>query len=158
MSRKSKRCIREISPDPIHGSDIITRMINMIMLDGKKEVAEKIMYGALEKSKSKIIEKFGSISNGMKEIIMIIGPEIETKTKRIGGSNYQIPIKVEHFRRVSLGMKWLIQAARSKKGTTMMAALSQEILLAIELKGEAYKKNINVQKMAAANKAYSHLA
>ncbi len=158
MSRGKKRIERPMLPDIKYGSLVLAKLINLIMLDGKKEVSEKIVYEALEIAGKKIIEKYSDISKGVEELIMSIGPTVETKAKRIGGANYQIPIAVSDSKRMSLGMKMLVEAARNKKGAPMHQNLASEMIAALEEKGEAFKKKINIQKMAAANRAYAHLA
>ena len=158
MSRGKKRSPRKIIPDAKYGSEMITRFINTVMEDGKKEVAEKIVYSAIEMSKDKIIAKYGDIAKGFEEIVMLIGPTVQTKVRRIGGSNYQVPVELPDYKRIFLGMKLLKKAAYKKSGINMDKALSQEMNDAMEEKGEAYKEKITIQKMAMANKAYAHLA
>ena len=128
------------------------------MEDGKKEVAEKIVYSAIEMASSKIKEKYNDIANGFKEVILQVGPTLQIKVRRIGGSNYQVPVEVPEYKRIFMGMNILKKAANKKKGINFDKALAQEIMDAIEEKGEAYKEKITIQKMALANKAYSHLA
>lgn len=158
MSRGKKRIVRPIVPDSKYHSVLISKFINTIMEDGKKEVAEKIVYSALEQAKNKLVEKFGNVADGFKEVIMLVGPTIQTKTRRVGGSNYQVPVELEEYKRIFMGMKLLKTASSKKKGITMDKALAQEIMDAIDEKGEAYKEKITIQKMALANKAYAHLA
>ena len=158
MSRGKKRIVRPIVPDSKYNSVLISKFINAIMEDGKKEVAEKIVYSALEQAKNKLVEKFGNVADGFKEVIMLVGPTIQTKTRRVGGSNYQVPVELEEYKRIFMGMKLLKTASSKKKGITMDKALAQEIMDAIDEKGEAYKEKITIQKMALANKAYAHLA
>ena len=158
MSRGKKRIVRPIVPDSKYKSVLISKFINTIMEDGKKEVAEKIVYSALEQAKNKLVEKFGNVADGFKEVIMLVGPTIQTKTRRVGGSNYQVPVELEEYKRIFMGMKLLKTASSKKKGITMDKALAQEIMDAIDEKGEAYKEKITIQKMALANKAYAHLA
>ena len=158
MSRGKKRSPRKPVLDPVYQSVFVSKLINMLMYDGKAEVAEKIVYEAIKKSKDKLIEKFQTIPNAIESIILIIGPTIKTQTKRIGGSNYQIPRPVPEYRRISMGIKMLIKAARKKSGRSMAEKLSSELLLATEEKGEAVKERINIVKMASANKAFAHLA
>ena len=157
MSRGKKRIVRPIVPDSKYHSVLISKFINTIMEDGKKEVAEKIVYSALEQAKNKLVEKFGNVADGFKEVIMLVGPTIQTKTRRVGGSNYQVPVELEEYKRIFMGMKLLKTASSKKKGITMDKALAQEIMDAIDEKGEAYKEKITIQKMALANKAYAHL-
>ena len=158
MSRCKKRNPRKVLPDSRYKSELITRFINAVMQDGKKEVAEKIVYGALEQAKNKLIEKYGTVAEGFEAVIMLVGPTIQTKTCRVGGSNYQVPVELPAYKRIFMGMKLLKKAAGKKKGRNMDKALAQEIMDAMEEKGEAYKEKITIQKMAAANKAYAHLA
>jgi small subunit ribosomal protein S7 len=147
-----------ILPDAKYGSVNISKFINMLMFDGKKEVAEKIFYGAVEKIESKLIEKYSSVAKAIDEIILIVGPSIETKTKRIGGSNYQIPTPVSDQRRVSLGIKMIISAARNKKGSTMILNLSRELAGALDGNSDACKAKANKERMVASYRAYAHLA
>ena len=112
----------------------------------------------MEQAKNKLVEKFGNVADGFKEVIMLVGPTIQTKTRRVGGSNYQVPVELEEYKRIFMGMKLLKTASSKKKGITMDKALAQEIMDAIDEKGEAYKEKITIQKMALANKAYAHLA
>ncbi len=158
MSRCKKRIQRKIQPDPVYGSVMITRFINTIMEDGKKEVAEKIVYSALKMSEQKIISKYDNIAEGFEKIIMSLGPNVQTKVRRVGGTNYQVPVELPEYKIIFLGMKLLKKAAYSKKGVSMDKALSQEINDSIEEKGEAYKEKLAIQRMALANKAYAHLA
>lgn len=158
MSRSKSTENRNIIPDAKYGSVVIAKFINMIMWDGKKVVAEKIVYEALLKLEAPLIEKFESVADGFEKLIISIAPTVETKTKRIGGSNYQIPIQVSKARALVIGMKNIIKVSRNgNKGKTIASVLSQEMLLALDEKGEAFKLKINTQKMAAANRAYAHL-
>jgi len=158
MSRGKKRIERNILPDSKYQSKIIAKFINLVMEDGKKEVAEKIVYSALEMVAGELKEKYGDVAKGFNEVILLVGPTIQTKVRRIGGANYQVPVEVPEYKRMFIGMKILKKAAYKKKGINMDKALSQEILDAIEEKGEAYKEKVTIQKMALANKAYAHLA
>ena len=158
MSRGKKRNPRKLMPDPVYKSEMITKFINVVMEDGKKEVAEKIVYAALESVSVKLKAKYGDVAKGFSEIILLVGPTVQTKVRRIGGANYQVPVDVPEYKRISLGMRILKKAAYKKSGVNMDKALAQEIADAIEEKGEAYKEKITIQKMALANKAYAHLA
>lgn len=159
MSRCKKRVQREIKPDPVYGSVMISRFINAIMEDGKKEVAEKIVYSALKMSGEKIIDdKCKSVAEAFEKIIMSLGPTVQTKTRRVGGTNYQVPVELPDYKIIFLGMKLLKKAARSKKGMSMEKALAQEISDAHESRGEAFKEKASIQRQALANKAYAHLA
>ena len=158
MSRGKKRNPRKLMPDPIYHSEMITKFINVVMEDGKKEVAEKIVYSALNAVGAKLKEKYGDIAKGFNEVILLVGPTVQTKVRRIGGANYQVPVDVPDYKRISLGMRILKKAADKKGGVNMDKALAQEIADAIEEKGEAYKEKVTIQKMALANKPYAHLA
>ena len=158
MSRWKKRNPRKCIPDPRYGSENITKFINIVMEDGKKEVAEKIVYEALAGVENKLKEKYGNVADGFNAVIFLVAPTVQTKVRRIGGANYQVPIEVPEYRKIFMGMKILKKAANKKKGITMATALAQEIADAMEEKGEAYKEKVTIQKMALANKAYAHLA
>ena len=158
MSRCKKRNPRQIIPDVRYNSELISKFVNMLMYGGNKETCYNIVYSALEIAGKKIKEKYGDIKDGFKEVILLVGPTVQTKVRRIGGANYQVPMEVPDYRRVFMGMKILIKASRKKKGIPMDKALANEIMDAMDEKGEAYKEKITIQKMALANKAYSHLA
>lgn len=158
MSRGKKRIERNILPDAKYKSKIIAKFINLVMEDGKKEVAEKIVYAALEQVETKLKDKYGDIAVGFNELILSVGPTVQTKVRRIGGANYQVPVEVPEYKRIFMGMKILKKAAHKKRGVNMDKALAQEIADAMEEKGEAFKEKLTIQKMALANKAYAHLA
>ncbi len=158
MSRSKKRNPRDLEPDPVYNSVLISKFINVVMKDGKSEVASKIVYSALKIVEEKLKNKYGDVAKGFNEVILLVSPTIQTKVRRIGGANYQVPVDIPEYKRISIGMKILKKAAYKKKGINMDKALSQEIADAIEEKGEAYKEKITIQKMALANKAYAHLA
>ncbi|OGD68580.1 30S ribosomal protein S7 [Candidatus Campbellbacteria bacterium RIFCSPLOWO2_02_FULL_35_11] len=147
---------RNIQPDRVYNSIVLERFINYVMHDGEKSVARKVVYDALEIIKEKIkdadpIEVFnGAMKNA--------GPLMEVKSRRIGGANYQVPIEVPANRRMALAMRWLIGAARGKKGSAMSVRLSKELMDAYKGEGEVIKKRENVHKMAEANKAFAHFA
>jgi len=146
---------RHILPDPKYNSPVIAKLINSIMYDGKKSVAQKVVYDAMqiveEKTKKPAIEVFT-------EALKNVSPMLEVKSKRVGGANYQIPIQVRAERRTQLAFRWLLTAARSKKGKPMAQKLSSEILAAAENQGDAVKKKQDVQRMAEANRAFAHFA
>ena len=153
MSRK-KRAPKKIPiTDPKYKSTIIPKLINSIMYDGKKTVAEKIIYEAIDKIKSKSKEEPLAIFN---EAINNIKPTVEVRSRRIGGATFQIPHPVREDRRVSLGVKWMITAARKRNEKTMDAKLSAELIAAYKEEGTAYKKKQDTHKMAEANKAFAH--
>jgi small subunit ribosomal protein S7 len=146
---------RVLTPDPKFGNVYITKLINYIMLDGKKTVAQKVVYDALdlvgEKTKENPIEVF---DRALKNVM----PSLEVKSKRVGGANYQVPMSVRGDRRYVLSYRWIIAAARSKKGRTMAQRLAEELVSAANNEGDAIKKKQDVQRMAEANRAFAHFA
>ncbi len=151
--RRRRSEIRETIPDPLYNDLMVTRLINSIMWDGKKAVAQKVVYGAFdvirEKTGKEPLEVF-------KKAMDNIQPIVEVKPRRVGGATYQVPIEVTERRKASLGIRWLIKASRSKKGRPMKARLSEEILAAYENSGNAVKKREDTHKMAEANRAFAH--
>jgi small subunit ribosomal protein S7 len=143
-------------PDSVYESVKLSRFINYIMLDGKKETARKIVYGALDiiKEKEAGKEPLEVFETALKNA----GPSTEVRSRRVGGANYQVPVEVRPERQQALAMRWIINAARSKKGGDMKDFLANELLLASNNEGEAVKKKENVLKMAEANKAFAHFA
>ena len=153
MSRRNRAPKRTVLPDPKFGNEQLTKFVNVIMKDGKKSVAEKIVYGALdlveERGKSEPVEAlFEALEN--------IGPKVEVKSRRVGGSTYQVPIEVRPERRMALGMRWLVESARKRGEKTMGLRLAGEIMDAVESRGSAVKKREDTHRMAEANKAFSH--
>ena len=151
--RRRRAPIREIMPDPVHGSKIITKFINKIMLDGKKSTAEKILYSALDIISSRG-EKTGIET--FNEAIENIKPIIEVKSRRVGGATYQVPVEVRPVRQLSLAIRWLVDAARKRNERTMAERLANELMEAATEKGSAWKKKDDTYKMAEANKAFAH--
>ncbi|WP_300367499.1 30S ribosomal protein S7 [Hydrogenimonas sp.] len=151
--RRRRAPVREVMPDPIYGSKVVTKFINGIMLDGKKSVAETVMYSALkiaeEKTGKKGIEVFD-------EAIENVKPLMEVKSRRVGGATYQVPIEVRPVRQQALAIRWIIDAARKRNERTMAARLANELIEASEKRGAAYKKKEDTYKMAEANKAFAH--
>jgi len=145
---------RDVLPDPIYNSKLVTRLINKIMVDGKKGTAQKILYGAF----TRVEKKTGKPAMEVFEVaIGNIMPELELKARRVGASNYQVPIEVTTERKVTLGLRWLVSFARLRKGErTMEEKLAAEILDAANGFGSAVKKREDTHKMAEANKAYAH--
>ncbi len=153
MPRRRVAARRETLPDPKFGSDMIARFISMIMRDGKKSVAERIMYGALEQMVSK---KGGEPLNVLEAAMENVRPIVEVKSRRVGGATYQVPIEVRPSRRNTLAMRWLIDAARKRSEKSMALRLAGELMDASESKGSAVKKKEDTHRMAEANKAFSH--
>jgi len=144
---------RKIAADPKFNSVNIAKFINYIMRDGKKAVAQKVVYGAFEKISEKIKSDPLQV---FEEAIKNISPNLEVKGKRIGGANYQIPIVVTGDRKLVLAYRWLITAAKKRKGLPMAGKLAEEIMSAAKGEGEAVKKREDTHKMAEANKAFAH--
>ena len=153
MPRRGFTAKREVLPDPIFNSILVSKLINNIMLDGKKGVAQKIVYDAFDIVKEKSGKDALEVYNQAMENIM---PVLEVKARRVGGSNYQVPIEVRPDRRVTLGLRWLTLYARGRSEKTMKERLANEILDASNNTGNAVKKKEDTHKMAEANKAFAH--
>ena len=154
MPRRREVPKREILPDPKFGSQDLTKFVNVIMLDGKKAVAERIVYGALAQIESKAggkpaLEVFSAALSNVK-------PMVEVKSRRVGGANYQVPVEVRPIRRMALAMRWLREAAKKRSEKSMPLRLAGELMEAAEGRGGAMKKREEVHRMAEANKAFSH--
>lgn len=146
---------RVIEPDPKYKSESVARLVNYIMRAGKKTTAQKIVYDALdrmsEKTKGDPLEVF-------EEALRNVSPQVEVKSRRVGGANYQIPMPVQGNRRLALAFRWIIAAARTKKGRPMAEKLGDELVAASKEEGDAMKKKMDVQRMAEANRAFAHFA
>ena len=153
MSRKKTQPKKIVTPDPIFNSTIIPKLINSIMYDGKKVVAEKIVYEAIEKIKSKTKEEPINVFN---EAINNIKPTVEVRSRRVGGATYQVPVEVKTKRAQALAIRWLVDASRKRKDKHMSDKIFNELYDAYEEKGSAVKKKEDVHKMAEANKAFAH--
>lgn len=153
MARKGRAAKRDVLPDPIYNSKLVTKAINQIMVDGKKGTAQTILYEAFNKVASETGRDAIEVFNEAVENVM---PVVETRSRRIGGQNYQIPMEVRPERRQALGLRWLIQYARLRNENTMIEKLSKEIIDASQGVGAAVKKREDVHKMAEANKAFAH--
>jgi len=152
--RKSTAKKRILMPDPKFGSVLVTRFVNNLMLDGKKSTAFKVFYGALDIVDVKV-EDEDALAVWEKSLENIT-PHVEVRSRRIGGATFQIPQPVRDDRRTSLGMKWLISAARKRNEKTMAVNLASEIVAGFKEEGAAYKKKMDTHRMAEANKAFSH--
>ena len=153
MPRRGNVPKREILPDPIYGSILVTKLVNSIMLDGKKGVAQKVVYGAFQI----VEEKTGKSGlEAFQQAMENIMPAVEVKTRRVGGANYQVPIEVRPERRQTLGLRWLTNYSRARSEKTMRERLAGEIMDACNNTGSAVKKREDTHKMAEANKAFSH--
>ena len=153
MPRRGNVPKREVLPDPMYGSELVTRLINNIMLDGKKGVAQKIVYGAFEI----VAEKTGKDAlEAFEEAMENIMPQLEVKARRVGGATYQVPMEVRPERRQTLGLRWITLYSRQRSERTMKERLANEIMDAVNETGSAFKKKEDTHKMAEANKAFSH--
>lgn len=155
MSRKTK-IKKEIITDTKYGSANVGRFINYVMKDGKKTIAEKIVYSAFDEmvKKAKVKDPLELFETALKNV----GPTVEVRSRRVGGANYQVPREVRPERQVALAMRWILEAAKNKKGQVMRLKLSDELLAASKKEGDAVKKRENTHKMAEANKAFAHFA
>jgi small subunit ribosomal protein S7 len=151
--RKAPRAVRRSVADARYGDELLGRLINKVMNDGKKATAERIVYGALEVVESRSGQ--GGL-DAFRQALDNIKPVVEVKSRRVGGSNYQVPIEVNPSRRVSLGLRWLVAFSRSRSERTMREKLANEILDALQNRGGAVKKREDTHAMAEANKAFAH--
>ena len=153
MSRRHRAEKREINPDPKFGDLVLSKFMNAIMLDGKKSVAESIVYGALdqvqERARQEALPMFHQALDN-------VAPQVEVRSRRVGGATYQVPVEVRTERRQALAIRWLIAAARNRNEQTMVERLSAELMDAANNRGSAVKKREDTHKMADANRAFSH--
>ena len=151
--RRRKAPVREIMADPIYNSKVITKFINTVMLDGKKSVAEKIMYGAIAnldaRGEDAGIELFEKAIENVK-------PLLEVKSRRVGGATYQVPVEVRSVRRQTLALRWIVEASRKRNERTMVERLANELFEAANERGASFKKKEDMHRMAEANKAFAH--
>ncbi len=152
--RKKRAKKRLLTPDPKFGSTLVTRFVNNLMLDGRKNTAFKVFYDAMETISEKVSEE--TPLQVFEKSLENVMPNVEVRSRRIGGATFQIPHPVREDRRVSLGMKWMVGFARKRNEKTMQQKLSSEILAAYKEEGAAFKKKQDTHKMAEANKAFSH--
>jgi len=155
MSRRKKRVNRNIQPDPVYASAIVAKLINHIMRRGKKNTARKIVYGAFDIIKNTVKKDPVEVFN---LAIQNASPLLEIKPKRVGGATYQVPMEVRGERKLALAFRWIIGAARSKKGKPMKDKLAEELILASQNEGAAIKKKEDTHRMAEANRAFAHFA
>src|SRR6187200_1122377 len=153
MSRRHKAEKREVNPDPKFGDLVVSKFMNSIMKEGKKSVAENIVYGAFERMQSRAKSDPIQLFHSALENVM---PAVEVRSRRVGGATYQVPVEVRPERRQALAIRWLITAARSRSGHSMTEKLSAELLDAFNRRGNAVKKREDTHKMADANKAFAH--
>ena len=153
MSRRSGATKREFIPDPRYNSTVVAKFITRMMFDGKKSISTKIMYDAMEfLSKKTDKEPIEALTTALENV----KPVVEVKSRRVGGSTYQVPMEIRESRREALAMRWIIQASRSRNGKTMGEKLGAELLDAVNSTGTAFRKKEDTHKMAEANKAFSH--
>ena len=153
MSRRGQISKRDVLPDPIYNSKLVTKLVNNVMLDGKKGVAQKIVYDAFAAVEAKLGQNPLEVFEEALENVM---PVLEVKARRVGGSNYQVPMDVRPERRQTLGLRWMVNYARSRNERTMSERLAGEILDAKNSTGGAFKKKEETHRMAEANKAFAH--
>lgn len=153
MPRKGHVPKREILPDPVYNDVKVAKLINVVMLDGKKGLAQRIVYGAFDLVKEKTSEEGIEVFNKALENVM---PVLEVKARRVGGSNYQVPIEVRPERRQTLALRWIVNGARSRGERTMKERLAVELMDAVNGSGSAYKKKEEMHRMAEANRAFAH--
>jgi small subunit ribosomal protein S7 len=154
--KKTKSLVREVLPDRKYSSVIVQRLINKIMLDGKKQVAEGIVYDAMEEAAKKL--QLDNPLEVVEKALNNVKPSLETRSRRVGGANYQIPFEVRGQRQTHLTMMWFVAAARKRKGIPMFQRLAIEIVDAFNNTGTAVKKREDTHKMAEANRAFAHFA
>ena len=153
MSRRHAAEKREILPDPKFGDRVLSKFMNNLMVDGKKSVAESIVYGAFERVEGKLKRAPVEVFH---EALENIKPSVEVRSRRVGGATYQVPVEVRPERREALAIRWMISAARKRNENTMVERLAGELIDAISSRGTAVKKREDTHKMADANKAFSH--
>jgi small subunit ribosomal protein S7 len=153
MSRRHSAEKREINPDPKFGDLVVTKFMNAVMYDGKKSVAETIVYGALDQVQAKTKQEPVTVFH---QALDNVAPHVEVRSRRVGGATYQVPVDVRPERRQALAIRWLITAARNRNETTMIDRLSGELMDAANNRGTAVKKREDTHKMAEANRAFAH--
>jgi small subunit ribosomal protein S7 len=153
MPRRREVPKREVLPDPLYNSQLVTKFVNVVMRDGKKTVAERILYDALEMIRQRSSDDPMKV---FKRAIENVKPSVEVKSRRVGGSTYQVPIEVRPSRKLALSMRWIIIAAQGRGEKTMRQRLAAELLEAAENRGTAVKKREDTHRMAEANKAFAH--
>ena len=153
MSRRRRAEKRDVLPDPKYGDLVVSKFMNNVMRDGKKSVAERIVYGAFDEISSK---NGGDAVKVFHDAIENVNPQIEVRSRRVGGATYQVPVEVRSVRAQALAFRWIISAARGRSENTMVQRLSRELLDAAENRGNAIKKREDTHRMAEANKAFSH--
>ena len=153
MARRRAAEKREVLPDPKYGDQVLTKFMNAVMLDGKKSVAERIVYGAMDKMQTRAsrdpLEMFHAALDNVK-------PTLEVRSRRVGGATYQVPVEVRPSRRLTLAIRWIIEVARKRSEKSMVDRLAAELMDAANARGAAFKKREDTLRMAEANRAFSH--
>ena len=153
MSRRNTAEIRAVEPDPVHGSVLVQQLINRVMLHGKKSVAEKLVYSALDKA----AERSGRPPvDVLEQAVKTVTPVLEVKSRRVGGANYQVPVEVQSRRARTLALRWIVTYSRDRREKNMDEKLAGEILDALNQQGGAFKRKDDLYRMAQANKAFAH--
>ena len=153
MPRRAEIQVRPIEPDPVYNSPLVTQVINKVMLDGKKSIAEQIVYSALETVGTKTGRPPVEV---LEQAVKTVTPVLEVRGRRVGGANYQVPVEVPQRRARTLAVRWLVQYARERREKGMPDKLANEILDALNQQGGAFKRKDDVYRMAQANKAFAH--
>ncbi|MCL6592515.1 MAG: 30S ribosomal protein S7 [Alicyclobacillus sp.] len=153
MPRKGPVPKRDVMPDPLYGNKMVTRLINKVMRDGKKSIAQRVVYQAFDEIRQRTNRDPMEV---LEEAMRNVMPVLEVKARRVGGSNYQVPVEVRPERRITLGLRWLVQYARLRGEKTMVQRLANELLDAANNTGGAVKKKEDTHRMAEANKAFAH--
>jgi small subunit ribosomal protein S7 len=153
MPRRAEIAVRELESDPLHGSKLVSQVVNKVMLDGKKSTAEQIVYSALEKVGERTGEPPVEV---LEQAVKTVTPVLEVRSRRVGGANYQVPVEVPQRRARTLAVRWLVGFARERREKSMDEKLANEILDAINQQGGAFKRKDDLYRMAQANKAFAH--
>ena len=156
MSRRAQAPVRTILPDPKYNNEMLAKFMNVVMKNGNKSAAERIIYGALDRIAEKTGKQGGEAIEVLSTALDNVKPVVEVKSRRVGGATYQVPVEVRPERRQALAIRWIIQAARDRSGHSMTEKLSAELLDAFNRRGNAVKKREDTHKMAEANRAFSH--
>jgi len=156
MSRRAQAPKRLILPDPVYGSETLSKFMNMVMESGKKSVAERIVYGAIDQISDRRKMPADNAVEVLEQALENVKPMVEVKSRRVGGATYQVPVEVRAVRRQTLAMRWLIDAARARGEKSMAQRLANELMDAADSRGAAVKKREDTHRMAEANKAFSH--
>ena len=153
MPRRAEIQPRTVEPDSVYGSMLVTQLVNRLMVDGKKSIAERVVYDAL----GQVAEKTGKPAlEALESAVKSVTPVLEVKSRRVGGANYQVPVEVPQRRARTLALRWIVQNARERREKGMSAKLAGELMDALNQQGGAYKKKDDIYRMAQANKAFAH--